>query len=110
MGFLIGLFARLGLGPQIATAAARALILGLVVLAVLWLRHDAYRDGERATDSRWKAAEAKLHKQAAATAGRASEKADERAADHVEQVAKEKERIDEAIDAGTSPFDVLFRP
>ena len=60
---MIALVARL-LGPKLARLAP-FLVYGALIAALLfglwWLRHDAYKDGERASDARWHQAIAKAN-------------------------------------------------
>ena len=106
--FLAGMFLKLGASERLA----RLLSIGLVILALIgaiwWLRADAYGDGERAADERWQEAGRKLERQAEASADRADDRAEIREAEFMEQVAEEKERIDEAERNGSSPLDALF--
>lgn len=108
MTFLIGLFAKLGLGPRLAALASYGLILALAVAALVWLRADARSDGVRAENARWEAALDKAEEQAEEAADAAEEQADEREGLEADRVREEKERIDEAVEAGQDPFDVLF--
>lgn len=110
MGFLIGIFAKIGLGEKLAAAAAYALIIAALVAALLWMRADAYSDGRNAEAAAWKEAEAKAAERVAAAAGHASTAAEARAEAHTETVEAEKEKIDEALRQGDSPLDVLFGP
>ena len=108
MGILIGLFAKMGLGPRLAALAGYGLVALAVVGALWWLRHDAYNDGERAENARWEAALDEAEEQAETAADQADVLADTREEEFAETVKEEKERIDAAVEAGTDPFDVLF--
>jgi len=87
------------------------LIVGAALLAlalVLWYGQSRYAAGVRDADARWEAAAARLVKQAARSASAADRAEAPRLEDHAARVAEEKERVDEALDEGRSPFDVLF--
>jgi len=107
MGFLISLAAK-AVGERFAPLLAYGLIILAIVGAVLWLRADAYHDGERATDAKWVAAGKKLEAQAKAAAGKADDASVKRVEQNNAKVAQEKEKLDEAEAAGSSPLDVLF--
>lgn len=106
--FLVSLFMRFGLGARAAKILSVVLVVALVVGAIWWLRHDAYRDGVKDTDARWEEAGRRLEKQAERAAGRADSESEERVQEFNERQAREKERLDEAAENGTSPLDVLF--
>ena len=107
MGLLIGLFGRL-VGDRLAPLAAYLSVLVLLVCAVLVLRWDAYRDGVRDTDDRWEQAGRRLEEQARRAAGAADAASVHRVEQDNARIAQEKEKLDEAEAAGTSPLDVLF--
>lgn len=107
MGFLIGLAAK-AVGERFAPLLAYGLVIAALVGAVIWLRADAYHDGERATDAKWVAAGEKLERQAAEAAGKANDASVKRIEQNNAKVAQEKEKLDEAEAAGSSPLDVLF--
>lgn len=107
---LTGLFLRLGLGPRLAALAGWATIAVIVGLALLWLRADAYHDGERAANERWVEAGRKLEARAEASGRKADVAAAARMEDHRLDITAEKEKLDEAAREGTDPFDVLFGP
>lgn len=107
MGFLIGLAAK-AVGKRLAPLVAYGIVFLAVAGAVLWLRADAYRDGAKATDAKWVAAGAALERKAHAAATEADERSAERVRTANEQLAREKEKLDEAEALGTSPLDVLF--
>lgn len=108
---MIGLLMKAtGLGRGVSSLIVYGGAVILLGLALLWLRADAYRDGEKAADARWVEAGQKLER-AAAESGRAADvRAAERLEEHHETVAEEKEKLDEAAREGTDPFDVLFGP
>lgn len=107
MGFLIGIAGKL-VGERIAPFLAYGFVLALLAGGLLWLRADAYSDGEKAEKVRWEQALREAEDKARAAAKHADKAADARQADYAEQVRDEKEKIDAAIEAGTDPFDVLF--
>lgn len=107
MGFLISLAAK-AVGERFAPLLAYGLVIAALVGAIWWLRADAYSDGEAATDAKWVAAGERLERQAAEAAGRADAASVQRVEQNNERVAQEKEKLDEAEAAGSSPLDVLF--
>jgi hypothetical protein len=107
MSFLIGLAAK-AVGERFAPLLAYGLIILAIVGGVLWLRADAYHDGERATDAKWVAAGKKLEDQAKVAAGKADTASVQRVEQNNAKVAAEKEKLDEADANGSSPLDVLF--
>ena len=86
-------------------AVAAIVILIVVVLSWGQSRYDA---GVTATDARWVEAGRRLEKQAATSADAADRREAPRIENHAAQVAEEKEKIDEAVAAGSSPLDALF--
>jgi hypothetical protein len=85
----------------------------LMALVALYLLIDAYGDarykaGVSDTDLAWKAAGEKLEAQAKASAKDADAASVKRVEAFNEQVAREKEELDDAIASGDSPLDVLF--
>lgn len=80
----------------------------LVIVFVWWLRHDAYKDGVRATDAKWVEAGRRLEEAAAKSATKADVSAEARAMEFNDKVLEEKEKLDEAERSGDSPLDVLF--
>jgi hypothetical protein len=107
MGFLIGLAAK-AVGERFAPLLTYGLIALALIGAIWWLRADAYSDGVSATDAKWVAAGEKLKQQAEQAAGAANAASATRTAAEVERVREEKEKLDEAEAAGSSPLDVLF--
>ena len=93
-------------------------LLGAVIVAVvIWLlilawgqaRYDAgHAAGAAEADARWRAAAQRLEQRLDRTAAVADRREADRIRDHQAAVAQEKEKIDEAVDAGRSPLDVLF--
>ena len=57
---------------------------------------------------RWEAAAAELDRKSRAAAEGAEEGALEREATYLEELKREKEKVDEVLDAGGDPFDALF--
>ena len=86
-------------------AVATIVILIVVVLSWGQSRYDA---GVTATDARWVEAGRRLEEQAATSADAADRREAPRIENHAAQVAEEKENIDAAIAAGSSPLDILF--
>lgn len=88
--------------------------LGAVLLIVaFYMLLDAYGDarfdaGKAKADAEWQAAQDKLIAEAAKAGTEADRAAAGRAADYAAKVADEKERIDKAVEEGSSPIDVLF--
>jgi hypothetical protein len=92
---------------MIATGGALLVLLALAIFIVLW-GNARYKAGESAADARWQEASARLERQARRSASAADQRAAQTIASHNERVATEKEKIDEAVNAGRSPFDALF--
>lgn len=107
MGWILGLLAKV-----VGEKAAPFLGFGLLALALggayLWIRHDAYRDGVDAENSRWEKALAKAERDAEEVAEIVGQEGEHRGEVEVERVKIEKEKIDAAIQAGEDPFDVFF--
>lgn len=88
-------------------------LFALILLAVFWwslmawgqARFDA---GVAAADARWAEASRRLEAQAREAGSAADLKEAERIEDHAAETAAERERLNDAIDRGDSPFDVLF--
>lgn len=109
---MIGLLMGFGLGKRAAQIVAYV-ALPLLVLVAFYIALDAYgdsrfREGRQVEEAAWKAAHEKLLADAAAAAGSADTAALAATIDQAAKVEEEKERIDDAIADGTSPFDVLF--
>lgn len=85
---------------------------GVLVLAVVYavLAYGESRaDGREAkVNARWEAAAAELDRKSRAAAEAAEEGALEREATYAEELKREKEKVDEILDAGGDPFDALF--
>lgn len=101
-------FAALNLnGRVVAGVLGLLLLVGLVVAVMAW--GDArYREGVKDTDAKWIEAGRRLEDQARKAGTVADRREAERIGEHTAQVAKEREKIDEAVAAGDSPLDVLF--
>ena len=109
---MIGLLLSFGINKRAAQVILYVVAPILVVL-ILWLAlslygSSRYKAGERAADARWVEAGRKLEIAAAKSAEQATKNEAPRIAEHQTQVRAETERIDEAVAAGSSPFDVLF--
>lgn len=107
MTWLIGLLAR-AVGKRAAPWLAYGLVFLGLALALLWMRHDAYKAGQTAENARWEQALDKAKAQSDVAAGKASVTAEQRSETETERVREEKEKIDAAADRGEDPFDVLF--
>ena len=105
---IVAFLMRLGLSQRLAGVAVWVIAAALLLLAIWWMRTSAYSAGVSDTDAKWKAASEEVEKQAEVATARADSAAEVRAVEHVQQVEKEKEKIDEAIREGSSPLDVLF--
>lgn len=88
--------------------AVGALALAAIIIAVLMWGQSRYDAGVEATDAKWVAAGQKLQDQARASGRAADVREADRIEDHAARVAAEKERIDDAVAAGSSPLDALF--
>lgn len=101
-----------GLGARaaklIAYVGVPLMILAVIAGGIWLIRHDAYKDGRRDEQAAWQEAERRLHERERQSAARATVAADKREAEHAAKVEAEKEKIDEALAEGRSPFDVLF--
>src|SRR5689334_7244540 len=86
---------------------------GLALLLAFYLALDSYGDkrfaaGKAQADAEWKAASDKLIQKAQDAGTKADKAAAIRMADQAARVEDEKEKIDAALDEGSSPLDVLF--
>lgn len=109
---MIGLLMSMGLSARAAKIVA---VVGtiLVVLIAFYFTLDAYgdsryREGRQVENKAWKDAQNELVKEAAAATSEADKAAHASTLEHTIKVNEEKEKIDEAIADGSSPFDVLF--
>jgi hypothetical protein len=87
----------------------------LAALIIFYFALDAYGDkkyAEGKTDeaAAWQAASDKAIANAAASGKKADKAAAGRLAQQLEKVENEKERMDAAVQEGSSPMDVLFGP
>ena len=98
------------LTPHAWAAVALAAVASIVILVVVVLSwgQSRYDAGVTATDARWVEAGRRLEEQAATSADAADRREAPRIENHTARVAEEKEKIDEAVAAGSSPLDVLF--
>lgn len=101
-------FKRVPLWAWIALAVAVALFLAYRALDAYGDRQ--YQAGKDDADKAWKAASDKLIDKAQESGKKADVAAAARTADYAAKVEDEKEKIDEAIADGSSPFDVMFGP
>jgi hypothetical protein len=86
---------------------------GALLLLALYIALDQYGDrrfseGKAQADAEWQEASNRLIEKAQAGATKADKAAAARAADHAAKLEDEKEKVDAALDEGSSPFDVLF--
>ncbi|MBO9624182.1 MAG: hypothetical protein J7500_15850 [Sphingomonas sp.] len=99
---------------KLARAATRILIalalIGAVLIALKLYGDSRFKAGRETENAAWHAASEKLIQQAATSAKDADKAEVARVLDHTAKVEKEKERIDAAIENGSSPFDALFPP
>ena len=107
MGILIKWAVKI-VGERFAPILAYGFVVLLLVLGLWWLRADAYSDGVRDEKASWEAAVQAAREQAEESAEEADEKSDERNATELDRVEREKEKLDEAAEQGSDPFDVLF--
>lgn len=95
--------------PVWARYALGAALLLLVLYVALDRYGDArFREGEAHADAQWQKASDKLIEDAARAATKADRNAAGRAADFAAKQESEKEKIDAAVEHGSSPLDVLF--
>jgi hypothetical protein len=111
---MITLLMKLGLAEKTAKLVAYIAI-PLLILGAFYLALDAYGDarygkGKSDTDAAWKAASDKTVAKAATEGRKADQMAGARAIEYAAKVEEEKEKIDAAIEDGSSPLDVLFGP
>lgn len=109
---MIGFLTGLGLSARFAKFVAYVAI-PLLILVAFYLALDAYgdsrfREGRAAEEKAWKDAQDRLLQDAANSAGEADREDLARQMEHAAAVEEEKERVDDAIANGSSPFDVLF--
>lgn len=109
---MIALLVRLGLSDKVAKLVAYVGI-PLLILGAFYLTLDAYGDakfdaGKDQADKEWKAAADLVDAQSQGAADAADIPADQRAADWAARVEQEKARLNETINEGGDPFDVLF--
>lgn len=109
---MIALLTRLGLSQPIAKAVAYvaipALIIGAFYLLLDAYGDSRYREGKKDANAAWQAASDKLIEKSQAAGTKADKAAAARQADFVAKQEDEKERIEHALDDGSSPLDVLF--
>lgn len=101
-----------GVGPK-AVKIVLAIIAVIAIIGAFYAILDAYGDsryeaGEAHADAAWKAASDKLIAKSQGAGAAADKKAAAREAEFAADVEAEKEKIDEALDHGDSPFDVMF--
>lgn len=87
--------------------------IGLAAIIAFYFALDAYGDrqyakGRSDEERAWKEASDKLIEKAQKAEVKADKAAAARAADYAVKVEDEKEKVDAALDEGSSPFDVLF--
>lgn len=112
--FLMGL----GLAEDTAKIVGRYVLplLGVIAaiaafFAVLNAYGDSrFREGRAVENAAWMLANDKLLAEAAAASSSADAQDLALKLDHTEKLKDEKEKIDDAIDKGGSPLDVLFGP
>lgn len=93
---MIALLVARGLSKPLAMLVTYGGALILIVAAIWWLRNDAYRDGEKASDARW--GEASRRMEAAMHRARAA--ADTLAAARERQTAIDIKELRDAADKG----------
>jgi len=103
MPFAIPLWAKI-LGP----IAALAIIVGALAAWGSHKYHSGYNDGETAADAKWEAAAKQLKADAAKSATKADDAAANRLENFVEQQTADQEAVNEAQRNGSSPLDALF--
>lgn len=95
--------------PRWGWYALGAILLVLALYIALDRYGDArFREGEAHADAQWQKASDKLIEDAARSATKADQKAAGRAADFAAKQESEKQRIDAAVEHGTSPLDEIF--
>lgn len=103
MPFVIPLWAKI-VGPLLALA----ILCGGIAA---WSHHQ-YSKGEKAgeakVDAQWAAADKKLRDDAAKSATRADDAAAERVEEHRQQAEDDRKAVEDAESNGTSPLDAIF--
>lgn len=95
--------------PSWAWKLLGAVLLLIAFVAMIHMYGNArYKAGVSDTDKLWQEASERLTEKASHATEESNREAAERAADYAEQVAIEKEKIDDAVKNGDSPIDVLF--
>lgn len=95
--------------PRWAWIAIGAVLLLLAFYVALDRYGDArFKAGHEQADKEWQEASARLVEKAHKSASKADAAAAARAEDFTAKVEAEKERIDAAVQEGSSPMDVLF--
>lgn len=92
----------------LALALGALLLFAAVVFGIRAYGSERYRAGVADTDQKWREAAEKLQEKSLASGKKADVEAAKREAVYADKLAEEKERIDDAIDAGGSPLDVMF--
>ncbi len=92
----------------IGVALAALAVVAAVIGSIMAYGNARYDAGVSDTDKAWQLAAEKLKQESAASGKKADAAADARADDYQKRLEEEKEKIDEAVQAGDSPFDVLF--
>ena len=106
----------LRLGLQRRTVAIGLWVMAtIIILASIYLAMDAYGDarydaGREDADAEWKAASERLEEQSRNAATDAEREAVAREREYLERLEAERNAIDETVERGGDPFDVLFPP
>ena len=104
---MIGLVAKL-VGAKAAPWVTYGLIGLLLFGAYTWRINAAISEGREIEKAAWEEAIEKANAEAEAAMEAAETDGDAREIEWAEQVKEEKEKIDDAIEANTDTFDVLF--
>lgn len=92
----------------IGIALAALAVVSAVAFSIKAYGNARYELGVTDTDKKWQEAAAVLERQSKEAATSADKAAGQREADYAKRLEEEKEKLDEAVRSGDSPFDVLF--
>lgn len=108
MTWLLAAKAAIGKVPAwIKWLFAAALLLGAFAIALRAYGNARYDAGVEAEKAAWEAADARLRAKAEAAGSQASEREKERQRARDAIVEDEREKIRDAVENGTSPFDAM---
>lgn len=92
----------------IGAVAGAIAIVAAVVFSIHAYGNARYEAGQSDERAAWEKAADKIEAESRSSAERAGKAAQRREEEYVEAVAAERQQIEEAIEEGSSPLDVLF--